>query len=106
MVGDNLKALGLSEAGDGGALSVNATPGAALLASADPEVGDQRFRRCRDRSIPPSYLHKRENDSAPQKGAAANRESRLAIVMSLCGGILETDDGVNGGNGDGGAVGN
>ena len=38
---------------------------------------------------------------ARHKGAAANRESRFAIVMPLCGGILQE---VNGGNG--GTVGN
>jgi hypothetical protein len=39
----DFEALGLGEAGDGGSLSVNAKPRAALLASADPVVGDQRL---------------------------------------------------------------
>ena len=37
-LGGDLEALGLGEAGDGGALSVNAKPRAALLAGADPEI--------------------------------------------------------------------
>src|SRR5271165_4337076 len=43
MLGDDLEALGLGEADDGGTLGVDAKPRAALLAGADPVVGDERF---------------------------------------------------------------
>ena len=43
-LGGDLEALGLGEAGDGGALGVEPEPRAALLARADPVVGDERLR--------------------------------------------------------------
>ena len=43
-LGDDLEPLGLGEPGDGGALGVNAEPGAALLASADPVGREASFR--------------------------------------------------------------
>src|SRR5271166_583807 len=52
MLGDDLKVLGLGEAGDGGALGVNAEPRAALLASANPVVSDQRLGHGGDPSLP------------------------------------------------------
>jgi hypothetical protein len=45
MLGDDLEALGLGEPSDGGALGVNAKPRAALFASANPVVDNQRLRR-------------------------------------------------------------
>ncbi len=42
-LGGDLETLGLGEPGDGGPLSVNADPAAALFASADPVIGDERL---------------------------------------------------------------
>ena len=42
-LGGDGEALGLGEAGDGGALGVEPEAGAALLAGRDPVVGDERF---------------------------------------------------------------
>ena len=41
--GDDLEALGLGESGDGDVLRLKPEPRTALLASADPAIGDQRF---------------------------------------------------------------
>ncbi len=51
MLGDDPEPLGLGEPGHGGALGVNAEPAAALLASADPEIGDQRLGQGGDLSF-------------------------------------------------------
>ena len=52
-LGDDLEPLGLGEPGDGGALGVDAKPRAALLAGADPVVGDERLRHDGRRPVHP-----------------------------------------------------
>ena len=51
-LGDDIVTLGGGETGDGGALGIDPETRAALLASADPEVGDQRLGYHGDPRLP------------------------------------------------------
>jgi hypothetical protein len=63
MLGDDLEALGLGETGNGGALGVNAKPGASLLAGRNSEIARQRLGDGGTNSI---SLCKRRYDGLPR----------------------------------------